>query len=361
MINVNGRFLTHRVTGTQRYAYEVSRRLVRTRGATDVRVFVPPNVELVSKELVAVTSRVGHLRGHPWEQLELGRLANKSGGVLWSPAQVGPISAKRHVLTILDVIMLQFPQWVGRRFHLWYSLLLPRVASAASHILTISEYSKESIVETLKVSEEKVSVIYPGVNDCFSVAGKDEVLRVRQKYRLPTNFFLTVGSLEPRKNLDRVVDAWLRLGESDEAPLVIAGGVGSRRLFGSYNAERLQRHENVKLLGYVPDEDLPALYTSATVFVYASLVEGFGFPPVEAMACGTTVVTSNTSAMRETSEGEAFMVDPTNIDSIAGAMAQAYQTERSAAEQETQAERVKTKFNWTNTADQVANVLERYE
>jgi glycosyltransferase involved in cell wall biosynthesis len=361
VININGRFLAQRITGPQRYAHEVVRRLIRTRGTKNVKVLVPPYRDPVPKEFVAATSRGGRLRGHPWEQLELGRLANKNGGVLWSPVNVGPVSAKRHVITIHDVFSIQFPRWVGKRFHLWYSLLLPKLASAASQIITVSEYSKVSIVETLRVPEEKVSVIYPGVDARFGIVGNDEVLRVRQKYGLPAHFVLTLGPLQSRKNLERVVDAWLQLDDRDKSPLVIAGGLGARRVYGSYYAGGLRQHRNITLLGYVPEEDLPGLYTSATVFVYASLLEGFGLPPLEAMACGATVVTSRTSAMRETSEGEAFMVEPTSVGSIAEGIARAYRTDQTTAEQEERAERVKKKFNWTSTTEQVAAILERHE
>ncbi len=361
MIHINGRFLTQRTTGPQVYAREVVRRLIQIRNAKNIKVFVPPYRDPLSEEFVAATSRVGRLQGHPWEQLELGRLANKSGGVLWSPANVGPVSAKPHVVTIHDVFPIQFPEWVGRMFHLWYSLLWPKLASAASHIITDSEYSKGAVVETLKVPAEKVSVIYPGIDARFSIAGNDEVLRVRQKYGLPADFILTLSSIEPRKNLERVVEAWLQLDKREKPPLVIAGAVGAQRVYGSRSAESLRRHENIKLLGYVPQEDLAGLYTSATVFVYASLLEGFGFPPLEAMACGTSVVTSCTSGMRETSEGEAFMVEPTSVDSIAEGIVRAYRADRTAAEQKEQAKRVKKRFDWTRTTKQVAAVLERYE
>lgn len=362
MMNVNGRFLTQQMTGSQRYAYEVTRRLISMRGLKkDMQVFMPLHKGPIPGDFAGATRQFGRLKGHPWEQLELGRLANKRGGVLWSPVNVGPVNAKRHVVSIHDVFSIQFPQWVGKRFHLWYSLLLPKLASAASQIITVSGYSKETIVETLKVPEEKVSVIYPGVDANFGIVGNDEVCRVRQKYKLPADFILTVGSLEPRKNLERVVDAWLQLDGRDKPPLVVAGGVGSQRVFGKHNTEGLQRHENIKLLGYVPEEDLPGLYTSATVFVYASLLEGFGLPPLEAMACGATVVTSRTSAMRETSEGEALMVEPAKVDSIADGMMQAYRNGQTSTEREQRAERVKNKFNWTSTAEQVAAILKRHE
>jgi glycosyltransferase involved in cell wall biosynthesis len=184
---------------------------------------------------------------------------------------------------------------------------------------------------------------------------------VSERYSLPREFILTLSSLEPRKNLERVVNAWLRLDEEDRPPLVIAGGLGVQKVFGSYSIGDLRRHKGIQLLGYVPDEDVAALYSAATIFVYASLLEGFGLPPLEAMACGATVVTSNTSAMKETSGGLAFLVDPNSIESIANGIVEALGTKRSPADRDRLSEYVRDRFNWSNTANQIAKILEQYE
>lgn len=361
MITINGRFLTQNMTGTQRYAHEVARRLVGSRGGEGVRLVMPKHEGPLPEELSASTLQMGRLQGHPWEQLELGGWANRGGGVLWSPVNVGPVNARDHVVTIHDVFSIKFPQWVGRRFHLWYSFLLPRIASSARHIITVSDYSKEAIIDALGVAEDKVSVVYEGVDTGFAVAGRSEMSRVRQKYGLPEDFILTLGSLEPRKNLERVVDAWLRLDEKSRPPLVIAGGLGVRRVFGSYDTEFLRRHKGIRLLGYVPEGDLPALYAAATMFVYASLLEGFGLPPLEAIACGATVVTSDTSAMKEVSGGMAILAAPDSTHSIADGMTEAMETKQAPADREHRSRVIKERFDWAGTADQVGGILERYE
>jgi glycosyltransferase involved in cell wall biosynthesis len=274
---------------------------------------------------------------------------------------VGPIGAKRHVVTIHDVFSIEFPHWVGKRFHLLYSFLLPRVASSSCHIVTVSEYSKDRIVENLNVPEDKVSVVYPGVDSSFVNAKRSEIERVRSKYRLPEDFVLTLGSLEPRKNLERVVDAWLQLDTEIRPPLVIAGGLGVSRVFGSYDVNNLRRHQDIRLLGYVLEEDLASLYSAATVFVYASLLEGFGLPPLEAMACGADVVVSNTSAMKETSKKMAFLVDPSSAESIAGGVTLALQVGRNSADRDYRSQLIRQRFNWSDTTKQVGSILQRYE
>lgn len=307
-----------------------------------------------------MSDEVGRLGGHPWEQLELGRIASKSGGVLWSPVGAGPMGAKNHVPTIHDVFAVQFPEWVGRRFHLWYSFMMPRLARSARHIVTVSEYSKKGIVEAFGVPEEKISAIHLGVDSRFGVATEDEAEATRRKYGLPRDFIMTLGSLEPRKNLDRVADAWSALDADGKPPLAIAGGL-DRRVYGDYDAEGLRRHEDIRLLGYVPDEDLPSLYGAATVFVYASLLEGFGLPPLEAMACGATVVVSDTSAMKETHGGMAHLVDPGDAESIADGIRKALEATKTPAEREAQSARVKERFDWSETASRTEGILSRYE
>jgi glycosyltransferase involved in cell wall biosynthesis len=259
------------------------------------------------------------------------------------------------------VFSIEFPDLVSRKFHWWYSFLLPRLAASAQHITTVSEYSKQRIVDRLQTPEEKVSVVSSAVDHRFSLAEPDQVAQVSERYSLPREFILTLSSLEPRKNLERVVNAWLRLDEEDRPPLVIAGGLGVQKVFGSYSIGDLRRHKGIQLLGYVPDEDVAALYSAATIFVYASLLEGFGLPPLEAMACGATVVTSNTSAMKETSGGLAFLVDPNSIESIANGIVEALGTKRSPADRDRLSEYVRDRFNWSNTANQIAKILEQYE
>jgi glycosyltransferase involved in cell wall biosynthesis len=359
MIAINGRFLTQRVTGSQRYGYEVTRRLISRRITEQIMVFVPPHEIAIPGEFLEVTKQIGRLSGHLWEQLELGASSNACGGVLWSPVNVGPIVARRHVVTIHDLSAIQFPEWVGRRFHLWYSFLLPRIASSARHIITDSEHSKVMIAEVLKVPEEKISVVYLAADRRFAVAGSYEVSLLRKKYELPQDFILTLGSLEPRKNVERVVSAWLKLDRRSRLPLVIAGGLGSQRVFGDYNLEALRRHKDILLLGYVPEADLPALYSAATVFVYVSLLEGFGLPPLEAMSCGTPVITSNTTSLPEVVGDAAVTVNPKDVEAIAESMHRMLSDGGLRIEMRDRGFDRARLFSWDETSEEVLQILQR--
>jgi len=356
VLAINSRFLTQRITGAQRYAHEITRRILELDKTNDI-VLLVPRTGTRSHAYERYTKHIGRLQGHLWEQLELGPWVNRRGGVLWSPCNVGPLVARKHVVTIHDVFSIEYPQWVSWKFHRWYSWLLPRLARRARVILTVSDYSKDRIVNVLEAPPSKVRVIYPGVDARFSPQDSDAIRAVREKYRLPERFILTLGSLEPRKNLHRLVRAWAALSGRERLPLVIAGGLGGKRVFGNYDYKALLTHDSIRLLGYVADEDLPGLYSAADVFVYASLVEGFGLPPVEALACGSRVVTSNNSAMRETSEGLAVLVDPFSVEDITRGLKRALDSPLTRDEAQRNSSLIHRKFSWDAAAKSVWDIL----
>ena len=179
-------------------------------------------------------------------------------------------------------------------------------------------------MELLDVPEEKVHVIYPGYNaDLFRPdlpqSESDEAL---QRHGLQADYFLHVGTLEPRKNLVRLIQAFdlVRRKSHEDIQLVLAGGKGWKYESIFEEIHRLNLHDSVRLLGYVPDEDLPGLIKGARAVVYPSLYEGFGIPPLEAMAVGTPVLTSNTSSLPEVVGDAAVLVDPEDVGSIASGM-----------------------------------------
>ncbi len=354
-LEVNARFLTQRLTGAQRYALEVGARLPSRLGAP-LTLLTPDREQMLS--LPGELKPCGRLGGHPWEQLELPRARSRER-LLFSPCNVGPLAVSRQVLTIHDVFSIQRPQWVSRAFHRWYSFLLPRLARRVAHIITVSDYAKGTIVESLKVAPDKVTVTPLGVDRRFRPAAAADIEGVRERLGLPERFILTLGSLEPRKNLASVLDAWARFPGDSRPPFVIAGGLGNSAVFGAYQPQALPS-EGVMLLGYVPDELLPALYSAATLFVYPSFEEGFGLPPLEALACGATVVTSNTSAMREICAPYATLIDPYDAASLAEGMQAALELAEAPELRRRRAHEVAQRFTWERTTEQLAEVLLRY-
>src|SRR6185312_2485417 len=296
-ITLNGRFYSHRPTGMQRYAIELASRL------GDHLSVVRPNRPL----------RGG--LGHVWEQCYLPLATGKH--LLWSPNNTGPLSISRQVCTIHDLIPLDHPEWFTPRFVALYKWLMPRLAKRLQHVIAISDFTRQRILEHLPIEPSKISVVPNGVDKVFRPCPPERVAEVRRRLDLDARpYVLCVSSLEPRKNLKRLLAAWARLPSSlqNEYQLVLAGAKGSAKVFG--DAGLHDTPANACFTGYVNQGDLPALYSGAALFAYPSLYEGFGLPPLEAMACGTPVLTSNASSIPEVVGDAAISVAPANVDAI---------------------------------------------
>jgi glycosyltransferase involved in cell wall biosynthesis len=232
-----------------------------------------------------------------------------------------PLVPCRAVVTIHDCIHLMFPQYLPNRFAYAYARMnLWAAARRAERILTVSETSKADILRYCDVPAERIVVVHNAIDDHFETAPSDEaVQRVRERYQLDGPFALYVGNIKPHKNLERLIDAFdlVRRGGFERLELLIIGDQVSKypRLRRTVDTHKLHKH--VRFLGFVPDDTLAALYRLATVFVFPSLYEGFGLPPLEAMASGTPVVTSNRSSMPEVVGDAAVLVDPYSAASIA--------------------------------------------
>jgi glycosyltransferase involved in cell wall biosynthesis len=227
----------------------------------------------------------------------------------------------RAVVTIHDCIHLMFPQYLPNRFAYGYArATLWAAARRAERILTVSETSKADILRYCDVPAERVIVVYNAIDDRFAAPpDMDAVARVRERYQLNGPFALYVGNIKPHKNLERLIDAFdlVRRGGYERLELLIIGDQISKypRLRRAVDKHKLHKH--VRFLGFVADDTLAALYRLATVFVFPSLYEGFGLPPLEAMASGTPVVTSNRSSLPEVVGDAAVLVDPYSAASIA--------------------------------------------
>jgi glycosyltransferase involved in cell wall biosynthesis len=232
-----------------------------------------------------------------------------------------PLVPCRAVVTIHDCIHLMFPQYLPNRLAYAYARAnLWAAARRAERILTVSETSKADILRYCDVPADRIIVIYNAIDDHFATPPGDEaVQRVRERYQLEGPFALYVGNIKPHKNLERLIDAFdlVRRGGFERMELLIIGDQISKypRLRRAVDKHKLHKH--VRFLGFVPDDTLAALYRLATVFVFPSLYEGFGLPPLEAMASGTPVVMSNRSSLPEIGGDAAELVDPYSAVSIA--------------------------------------------
>lgn len=225
--------------------------------------------------------------------------------------------------TVMDTIPLSHPQWINYRFRVLGTGLWRHSVRWADHVVTISEYSKQEIIKYFGLKEERVSVVPLGVAERF-FEHVDESVRVRvlEKYKLPKNFYLFVGTLQPRKNVERLLQAHASLPADyrDTFPLVIVGrpGWGCDALIE--DLKKMEAKRQLYWLRYLPDVEVMALMQSAQALVFPSLCEGFGLPVVEAFASRLPVITSNTTSLPEVAGDAALLVDPLDVEAIADGM-----------------------------------------
>lgn len=234
-----------------------------------------------------------------------------------------PLVPSKAVVTIHDCIHLRFPQYLPSRLALRYAqFFMARAATKAARVLTVSEASKRDIMLFLHTPEEKIEVVYNGFDERLAAPTADELIRVRDRFQLDAPFVLYAGNIKPHKNVDRLIEAFakLRARGLEHVNLLIIGDEISKYSSLRRLVHRHQLRQQVRFLGFVSTDSLAALYRLARAFVFPSLYEGFGLPPLEAMASGTPVITSNISSLPEVVGDAALLIDPLNADEIADAM-----------------------------------------
>ena len=262
-----------------------------------------------------------------------------------------PSKDTKMLLTVHDLSFLREPEWFRSNRSMYYRSMIRRSASRATRILVDSKATALDLQELLEVDSSKIDVAPLGVDARFRPASEADITRAQEIYDLPEAFFLYVGTLEPRKNLPRLIEAYDRIAATCDHDLVIAGREGWK-FAGIYEAATNARHSTrIHFIGFVDDSLLPALLSAASVFVWPSLWEGFGLPPLEAMACGTPVVTSNTSSLPEVVGDAALRVQPEDVEAISEAMRSlAGDAELRASFERLGLERA-SKFTWERTAE----------
>ena len=257
------------------------------------------------------------------EQLTIPLALKREGVTLFhAPHYVlPPLVRCRSVVTIHDCIHLMFPQYLPNRFAFGYARTsIGLAARRATRVLTVSESSKRDILRFVDTEPEKIAVIYNAYDERFAIdPAEEDVVRVRERYQLQDEFVLYAGNVKPHKNLERLIEAFqiVRKRGLDHLKLVMIGDEISKYTALRRAVHRHQLHKYVRFLGYLPEETLAVMYRLAGVFVFPSLYEGFGLPPLEAMASGTPVVTSNVSSLPEVAGDAALLVDPYDPRAIA--------------------------------------------
>ena len=270
---------------------------------------------------------------------------------------IPPLTPCKSVVTIHDCIHLRFPQYLPHRLAYVYARSSMWLAThRASRILTVSETSKRDILRYFRVPESRIDVIYNAIDERLGEAPTDaEVALVRERYQLNDPFVLYAGNIKPHKNLERLIDAFqmLRRGGMGNVKLLIIGDEISKYASLRRAVHRHKLHQHVRFFGFVPDKTLASLYRLASAFVFPSLYEGFGLPPLEAMAAGTPVITSNVSSLPEVVGDAAILIDPYDPSAIADAMRRVLTDEQLHADLRAKGLMRVQEFSWARSVQRV--------
>jgi glycosyltransferase involved in cell wall biosynthesis len=298
-----------------------------------------------------------------WMQLVAPRIIDQlQPDVCHFTNSIAPLRSSRPIVITLHDMSL----FLHANMHPLKSLLvarpiIPLAVRRASAIITVSQHAKEDIVNVLGIDRAKVHVVYEAAAPQYRVIDeRAELDRVQNKYHLDRPFVLYVGTIEPRKNLTRLVQAFARI-RRPSTQLVLVGQLGWKYRSLLKQIEDMRLGDAIRLIGYVPDEDLPALYNLARVFAFPSIYEGFGLPIVEAMACGTPVLTSNRSSMIELGADAALLVDPLDVESLAVSLAHVLDDTNLRAELHRKGLQRAAQFSWTRAAEETVKVYETVE
>lgn len=356
-IGLNGRFLVAQRTGVQRSAYRLFRTIIEQGNQYNFVLFTGeseayapewqrPNVKLVTSPLFQQTVA----RNYYWEQIELPRLAKiHNVDLLHSPANLAPLVFNgKSIVNIHDLCFLVEPAWFSMSFRLLYRWFVPRIARSSSVVVTNSNYSKNDILNLLKISVDKVRLTYWAVDPIF--------FEFNQPLDKREDQIIFVGSLEPRKNLRGLLKGFAlykKKNPQSQTKLIVVGCENPLFANAGYRSEHIGKDVHFK--GYITDRQLAELFGNSRALVYPSFYEGFGFPPLEAMAAGTPVITSRTSSLPEVVGDAALLVNPHSEHDIADKIALALNSELAAELIERGNAQVR-KFSWDKVGSHMLDI-----
>lgn len=348
-ISMNGSFTKHKITGIQRYSYEMAKRIPFS------KIYCPTdipddykdmkslsNIELINSELSSAL----------WENTLLALKTKED--ILFNPGGFGIFTHKNQVLTIHDVAPIDGPNWYSKQYALIFKSIVPITTRVSRKIITVSNYSADRIVKLFNIHPNKIEVTHLGVDSRFKahpVVSKQEIYK---KYDIEEGYLLCVSAISSRKNFERIVQAWNSIDKSG-LKLLIVGQVNAKFADSNFTAKNTN---SVTYTGHITDDELASLYTHCVAFVYPSLYEGFGLPIVEAMAAGAPVITSNVTSMPEIAGKAAITVDPYSIDEIRSAMKALIHNKDLRNDLIEKGKLRSDKFRWEKTADQTLSILQ---
>lgn len=350
MIVINARFLTQELRGVQRFAEQICLAL---QGQRQDLVFVTPagiRMHDTARQLQAQV--IGSHEGHLWEQLDLPRYLRRQGHpLLLSLGATGPLFYRNQIATHHDITYIRHPHSYSWQFRTAYRLMTPLLLKRLKTLITVSQFSKREIGQFYKVAAHKILVVPNAVGDDFQPGAPAQAT---------PRYLLAVSSPSAHKNFNRMIQAFLRLPGFDQVQLRIVGNGGA--IFADPSLEALASSDpRVHFLGRLSDEQLIEQYQGAAAFVFPSLYEGFGIPPLEAQACGCPVLAANAASIPEVLQSSALYFDPLDVDHISRAMALALNNLNIRQHLRTLGLHNVSRFSWEDSARLISERLDQVQ
>ncbi|MBU1131397.1 glycosyltransferase family 4 protein [Patescibacteria group bacterium] len=365
-------FVISQLTGIGIYTWEILNHLFKENTGTQYKLFYNQGFGRQIKQ-------VQEFKNYPNVSLHYHRWPNKFlnfslkyfkgpcldellGGtdIFWFPnLNFWQVSHKsKTIITIHDLSFIRLPWAYSPKMRWWHKLIdLSEKLKSADKIIAVSANTKNDLIELYKLPQDKIEVIYSAVS---AEPKANNLISIKQKYNLPNKFILFLGTLEPRKNVEGIIQAFKSLNQID-VDLVIAGGQGwlYKRIYQKANQSKLKNR--IHFIGYIKPDDRFAFYKMAQALVWPSFYEGFGFPPLEAMSCGCPVITSANSSLPEVVGNAALLVDPYNINEISLAINQILTSSQLRQNLINKGYEQVKKFDWQTSAKKMAEVFRQIE
>lgn len=346
---VNARFLTQKITGVQRFAYELSIRLKKI-FRNDIVFLAPKGIvqEQMAYDLEAI--QFGMLKGYLWEQIELPFWLYSHGNpILLNLCSVAPLLYNENYTAIHDITYERYPDTFSWKFLLAYKILVPQICKNAKHIITVSNFSRKEIASYYNIPLAKFTVIYNAAGDMFK--NIPDIEKKNEKY------FLAVSSVKANKNFALVLQAFSKVQESCKDVRLYVIGDCKDKNFSLIDIGDYLDNSSITFLGRVSDYDLIKYYSNAIGFVFPSLYEGFGIPVIEAQSCGCPVLSSNSSSLPEVLSDSALFFEPDDIDRLSQLMLELTRDENLRQVLIQKGYSNSARFSWDDSANNIAYLL----
>lgn len=361
LLNLSGNY---RSAGINWYIYHLLQNLTPSSDLTYTVFLSEPRARDHFKHLAVASSRLPTHKPSVrifWEQF-IQPIALRRAGIelLHALAFAGPVASSIPWLaTVYDLSFVHFPQLFNRANRIYLTWAVRHAVRQARRIIAISASTRRDLIELFGASPERVVVVYCGVDPAFTVARNEPALaELRARHNLPAKMILHVGTIEPRKNLARLIHAFARAKRAAHLPhqLVLVGARGWKYAEVDAAIEQAGVANDVRFAGYVPQDELPLWYQAAELFVYPSLYEGFGLPPLDAMASGVPVITSNAASLPEVVGEAALQIAPTDLDALTDAIVRVLTESNLRAQLIERGMRQAQKFSWAHAGQETMTV-----